>query len=68
MPDADVKHNEGKVIAVGPGTHASNGTKIEIQSSVGDKVMLPEYGGTLIKLDGQDYHLFRDEDILGKLQ
>ncbi|TYZ60613.1 hypothetical protein PybrP1_004281 [[Pythium] brassicae (nom. inval.)] len=47
---------------------AIDGTLIPVQSAVGDKVLLPEYGGSLIKLGSDEFHLFRDEDILGKLQ
>lgn len=54
-------------MAVGPGLRTHEGTLIPVQSAVGDKVLLPEYGGSVVKLDGQDFHLFRDEDILGKL-
>ena len=36
--------------------------------SVGDKVMLPEYGGSKVELDNEEYHVFRDEDIVGILQ
>ncbi|CCI41361.1 unnamed protein product [Albugo candida] len=68
LPDADSqKQNEGEVVAVGPGARANDGKLIPTQCAVGDKVLLPEYGGSLVKLDGDEFHLFRDEDILGKL-
>jgi chaperonin GroES len=69
LPDADAqKQNEGEVVAVGPGLRTHEGSLVPVQSAVGDKVLLPEYGGAVVKLDGQDFHLYRDEDILGKLQ
>lgn len=69
LPDADnQKQNEGEVVAVGPGARTIEGTLIPVQSAVGDKVLLPEYGGSLVKLGVDEFHLFRDEDILGKLQ
>uniref|UniRef100_A0AAV1V8Q6 10 kDa chaperonin n=1 Tax=Peronospora matthiolae TaxID=2874970 RepID=A0AAV1V8Q6_9STRA len=69
LPDADSKQpNEGKVVAVGPGARAPDGALIPAQSAVGDKVLLPEYGGSLVKLGDQELFLFRDEDILGKLE
>ncbi|KAG6577918.1 10 kda chaperonin [Phytophthora cinnamomi] len=69
LPDADAKQqNEGEVVAVGPGARATDGSLVPAQSAVGDKVLLPEYGGSSVKLDGQEFFLFRDEDILGKLE
>jgi chaperonin GroES len=69
LPDADqAKQNEGEVVAVGPGARAVDGSLIPVQSAVGDKVLLPEYGGSVVKFGNSEYHLYRDEDILGKLQ
>ncbi|KAF1318101.1 10 kda chaperonin, partial [Globisporangium splendens] len=69
LPDADQqKQNEGEVIAVGPGFRNHEGNLIPVQSAVGDKVLLPEYGGSVVKLGNEEFHLFRDEDILGKLE
>ncbi|RLN46163.1 hypothetical protein BBJ29_005551 [Phytophthora kernoviae] len=68
LPDAEQKQqNEGEVVAVGPGARTVDGSLIPAQSAVGDKVLLPEYGGSSVKLDGQEFFLFRDEEILGKL-
>ncbi|TDH67717.1 hypothetical protein CCR75_001965 [Bremia lactucae] len=69
LPDADTKkQNEGEVVAVGPGARSPDGTLIAAQSAVGDKVLLPEYGGSSVKLGEKEFFLFRDEDILGKLE
>ncbi|KAJ0410985.1 hypothetical protein ATCC90586_007139 [Pythium insidiosum] len=67
LPDADVKQNEGEVVAVGPGLRTSKGDLVAPQAAVGDKVLLPEYGGNIVKLGGQEFHLYRDDDLLGKL-
>ena len=59
----------GTVIAVGPGKYLENGTLRKIEIKVGDNVLLPEYGGSTVKLDGdQEYHIYRDDDILGLLE
>lgn len=56
------------VLAVGPGTRNSKGDLIQLSVKPGDKVLLPEYGGTKVEMDGNEYYLFRDTDILGKWQ
>ncbi|XP_058751725.1 10 kDa chaperonin-like, partial [Vicia villosa] len=57
----------GKVIAVGPGSRDRSGNLISVSVKEDDHVLLPEYGGSQIKLDDKEFHLFRDEDILGIL-
>uniref|UniRef100_A0AAY4B704 10 kDa heat shock protein, mitochondrial n=1 Tax=Denticeps clupeoides TaxID=299321 RepID=A0AAY4B704_9TELE len=54
---------QATVVAVGPG---AKGSVLPVSVKVGDKVLLPEYGGTKVILDDKDYFLFRDGDILGK--
>lgn len=69
LPDsAQAKPNEGEVVAVGPGAKNAEGTVIPMSVSEGDKVLLPEYGGTEVKLGDETFHLFRDDDILGKYE
>lgn len=69
LPDSKLgKTNEGEVIAVGPGRVTETGTKIAVNVTVGDTVLLPEYGGTTLTLGDEELSLFRDEDILGKFQ
>mmetsp|Transcript_17007 Transcript_17007/g.24229 ORF Transcript_17007/g.24229 Transcript_17007/m.24229 type:complete len:104 (-) Transcript_17007:207-518(-) len=58
--------NEGEVIAVGPGLRDVSGTLHVPTLKVGDQVLLPSYGGTEVKLDGEELHLFREDDVLGK--
>ncbi|KAM3607935.1 uncharacterized protein V6R79_016576 [Siganus canaliculatus] len=54
------------VVAIGPGTVNQKGDLQSVCVKVGDKVLLPEYGGTKVVLEDKDYFLFRDGDILGK--
>src|SRR6266436_3045159 len=48
-----------------PGTETANGKKIEFNVKVGDKVLFSKYGGTEIKIDGENYLIMREDDILG---
>ncbi|KAG7503718.1 10 kDa heat shock protein, mitochondrial isoform X2 [Solea senegalensis] len=57
---------EATVKAVGPGSFNQKGDMQPVSVKVGEKVLLPEYGGTKVVLDNKDYFLFRDGDILGK--
>ncbi|KAJ8352892.1 hypothetical protein SKAU_G00243680 [Synaphobranchus kaupii] len=57
---------QATVVAVGPGATNKNGDIQPVCVTVGEKVLLPEYGGTKVILDEKDYFLFRDADILGK--
>ncbi|CAM9935285.1 unnamed protein product, partial [Chrysoparadoxa australica] len=69
LPESQVsKVNEGEVVAVGPGRVAENGTVVPMNVSIGDNVLLPEYGGQVIEVDGEELSLLRDADILGKVR
>ncbi len=66
IPDtAKEKPQEGKVIAVGTGKTDENGKKIPFEVRVGDRVLISKYGGTEIKIDGDEYQILREDDILG---
>ncbi|MDA8165348.1 MAG: co-chaperone GroES [Desulfobacteraceae bacterium] len=66
IPDtAKEKPAEGKVMAVGPGKRNDKGETIAPQVKVGDRVLFSKYGGTDIKLEGEDYLIMREDDILG---
>jgi chaperonin GroES len=66
IPDsAKEKPQEGEVIAVGPGKYLDNGNKLELTVKVGDKVLFSKYAGNDIKLDGEEYLIMREDDILG---
>ncbi|XP_054803899.1 10 kDa chaperonin, mitochondrial-like [Prosopis cineraria] len=67
LPEKSSKLNSGKVIAVGPGIHDNEGKLTPVAVKEGDTVLLPEYGGTEVKLGDKEYHLYRDEDLLGTL-
>jgi chaperonin GroES len=66
IPDtAKEKPTNGKVIAIGTGKLDDNGKKIPFNVKVGDKVLMPKYGGTEVKINDKDYQIVREEDILG---
>lgn len=69
IPDtAKEKPQEGKVIAIGTGKRDESGKLMPFNVKVGDKVLMPKYGGTEIKLDDVEYSIIREEDILGVLE
>ena len=55
-------------MAVGPGAMTKEGKLLPVNVKVGDRVLLPEYGGHTVKLGDDEYHLYRDEDVLGKFE
>ncbi|VDN50731.1 unnamed protein product [Dracunculus medinensis] len=57
---------EATVIAAGPGAVDKDGKNLPMSVKVGDRVLLPEYGGTKVVVDDKEYHIFRESDILGK--
>jgi chaperonin GroES len=66
IPDtAKEKPQEGKVVAVGTGKLDDSGKKIEFNVKVGDKVLISKYGGTEIKIEGENYLIMREDDVLG---
>eukprot|EP00930_Biecheleria_cincta_P055080 TRINITY_DN4144_c0_g1_i1.p1 TRINITY_DN4144_c0_g1~~TRINITY_DN4144_c0_g1_i1.p1 ORF type:complete len:121 (-),score=33.85 TRINITY_DN4144_c0_g1_i1:286-594(-) len=66
LPDsAKQEMNQAKVLAVGVGRRNPKGELIPMNSKVGDTVIIPRYGGTEIKLEEEEYHIYRDEDIVG---
>ncbi len=65
LPDtAKEKPQEGKVIAVGPGAFDTDGKRIAIDVTTGDKVLYAKYAGTEFKLDGEDLLIVSQKDIL----
>ena len=64
IPDsAKQKPQEGEVIAVGPGRVLDDGTRSTLTVVVGDKVIYSKYGGTELKLDGQEYVILDEDQI-----
>ncbi|GMM57223.1 Hsp10 protein [Maudiozyma humilis] len=70
LPEKNVeKLNQAEVLAVGPGFTDANGNKVTPQVQVGDKVLIPQFGGSTIKLNAEDeVILFRDSEILAKIR
>ena len=68
IPDsAKEKPQEGKVIAVGDGKVLDSGTVVKNSVKAGDRILFGKYSGTEIKLNGEEYLIMREEDILGIL-
>ena len=69
IPDtAKEKPQEGKIVAVGDGKVLDNGTTVKLTVKAGDRVLFGKYSGTEVKLNGEEYLIMREEDILGILQ
>ncbi len=69
IPDsAKEKPAEGKIVAVGKGRTSDRGDLIPMQVKVGDLVLFSKYGGSDVKLDGEDFLIMREDDILGVLE
>jgi chaperonin GroES len=69
IPDsAKEKPAEGQVVAVGPGKLNDKGDRVALQVKAGDRVLFSKYGGTDVKLDGEDYLIMREDDILGVVE
>ena len=65
IPDtAKEKPQEGEVIAVGNGKVLENGTKLAMDVKAGDKVLFGKYSGTDIKIDGQEFLILREDEVL----
>jgi chaperonin GroES len=68
IPDtAQEKPQQGKVIAVGPGGRDENGKLIPIDVKVGERVLFGKWSGTEVKIDGHDYLIMKESDIMGVL-
>ncbi len=69
IPDtAKEKPQEGKIIAVGTGKRDEQGKLIPFEVKKGDRVLISKYGGTEIKIDGKDYLIMREDDVLGVIE
>ena len=66
IPDSEKeKSQEAEVVALGTGKKDDNGKTIPFNVKKGDKVLLPQYGGTTVKIDGIEYILVEEDSILG---
>jgi len=69
IPDsAKEKPAEGKVVAVGNGRLNDKGDRVAVELKVGDRVLFSKYGGTEIKIDGEDFLIMREDDVLGVVE
>jgi len=65
IPDsAKETPREGKIVAVGPGRVLESGKRAEMQVSKGDRVLFTSYAGTEVKIEGEEYLVMSEEDIL----
>lgn len=65
LPDtAKEKPQEGKIVAVGTGRVLDNGERVELEVSVGDRIIFSKYAGTEVKYQGTEYLILRENDIL----
>src|SRR5215218_1858415 len=68
IPDsAKEKPQEGEVVAVGKGKRLEDGKVIPLDVQVGDRILFGKYSGSDIKLDGQEYMIMREDEVLGVL-
>ena len=66
IPDsAKEKPQEGEVIAAGNGKVLDNGTRVPLEVKEGDRVLFGKYSGSEVKLDGEEYLIMREDEILG---
>jgi len=69
IPDtAKEKPQEGEVVAVGPGKVTDDGKRQPVGVKEGDKILFAKYAGTEVKIDGEDFLVMREDDILAVLR
>ncbi len=69
IPDtAKEKPAEGKVAAVGSGRIGEDGKRIALEIKKGDKILFSKYGGTEVKIEGEEYLIMREDDVLGIIE
>lgn len=69
VPDtAKEKPQQAEVIAVGSGRLLESGAKIPLAVKAGDKVLLGKWSGTEVKIDGEEYLILKEDEVLGVLQ
>jgi chaperonin GroES len=66
IPDtAKEKPAEGKIVAVGNGKVAEDGKRIALEVQEGDRILFGKYAGTEVKIEGEEYLIMREDDVLG---
>ena len=69
IPDnAKEKPQEGEVVAVGKGKRLDDGKLVPLDVKVGDRILFGKYSGSEIKLDGEEYMIMREDEVLGILE
>lgn len=69
IPDsAKEKPAEGEVVAVGPGKLNDQGERMALQVKEGDRVLFSKYGGTDVNIDGGEFLIMREDDVLGVVE
>jgi chaperonin GroES len=69
IPDsAKEKPAEGEIVAVGPGKLNDKGVRTAMDVKPGDRILFSKYGGTDVKIEGEDYLIMREDDILGVVE
>lgn len=66
IPDtAKEKPAEGKVVAVGSGKAGEDGKKVPLEIKAGDRILFGKYSGTEVKIEGEEFLIMREDDVLG---
>lgn len=69
IPDtAKEKPIEGKVIAAGKGKVGDDGKRVPLEVKKGDRILFGKYGGTEVKIEGEEYLIMREDDVLGIIE
>ena len=69
IPDtAKEKPQQGEVVAVGPGARSEAGELLPLDVKVGDRVLFGKYAGSEVTIDGKEYSIMKESDILGVLE
>ncbi|NQV57145.1 MAG: co-chaperone GroES [Rhodospirillales bacterium] len=69
IPDtAQEKPSEGQIVAVGSGIRAEDGSVTPLDVKAGDQILFGKYGGTEVKIDGEDLLILRESDVLGIIE
>jgi len=69
IPDsAKEKPAEGEIVAVGNGKIGEDGKRIPVELKKGDRILFSKYGGTEVQIDGEEYLIMREDDVLGVVE
>ena len=69
IPDtAKEKPQEGEVVAVGPGARDESGKLVPLDVKAGDRILFGKWSGTEVKIDGQDYLIMKESDVMGIIE